>query len=222
MTGPIHAALKARGLTPDEHFVDSGYPSAALVVESARDFGIELVSPLLADTSHQARAAGGYARADFTIDFDAKTATCPQGRTSTWWTPALQRGTEVVVIKFAGDTCAPCPARADCTRSARGKWGRQLTVPPREVHQARQGARAAANTPGLAAALHRPRRRRGHHTPGHRGISAEMCAGDSSIRPMGRGRACRWSGLLRARVATRVPLPGGGPGRCRPGRRLGR
>jgi IS5 family transposase len=146
MTEPIHAALAARDLLPGEHYVDSGYPSAALVVDSLRQYGITLVSPLLADHSPQARANGGHDRASFTIDFDAEQATCPQGQTSSWWTPASQRGTDVVVVKFAAATCRACPVRDQCTSSTSPRYGRQLTVPPREVHQAQTTARAAQNT----------------------------------------------------------------------------
>jgi hypothetical protein len=60
------------------HYEDSGYLSAALVVSEAARRGIALTGPLLADTSPQARAGTGYARAGFTIDYDARTATCPQ------------------------------------------------------------------------------------------------------------------------------------------------
>ena len=37
--------------------------------------------------------------------------------------------------------------RAQCTRSTSTKVGRQLTVPPREVHQAQLAVRAAQDTP---------------------------------------------------------------------------
>ena len=146
MTENIHAALAARDLLPAEHFVDSGYPSAALVVDSARHWGITLVSPLLADTSRQAKAGAGYDRASFTIDFDTEQARCPQGQTSAWWNRVTQRGTDAIVIKFAAGTCRPCPMRDQCTRSTSPTYGRQLTVPPREVHHAQLTARATQNT----------------------------------------------------------------------------
>src|SRR5580700_4376052 len=47
MTTPVHQALAVRGLLPAEHYLDSGYPSAALVIDSLRDYGITLVTPLL-------------------------------------------------------------------------------------------------------------------------------------------------------------------------------
>jgi transposase len=59
MTEPIHAALDQRNLLPGEHLVDSGYPSAAGVIEAARRWGITLVSPLRGDSSPQARAGDG-------------------------------------------------------------------------------------------------------------------------------------------------------------------
>ena len=147
MTDPIHATLAARDLLPAEHLVDSGYPSAALVVQSLHRWGVTLVSPLLADQSPQARAGAGYDRASFTIDFDVKQARCPQGQTSTRWNPVTQRGTDAIVIKFAAGTCRDCPVREQCTRSTSPKYGRQLTVPPREIHQAQQAARATQTTP---------------------------------------------------------------------------
>jgi hypothetical protein len=146
MLQPIHAALADRHLLPGEHYLDSGYPSAAEVLRSARRWGITLVSPLLSDSSPQARAGAGYDRAHFTIDFDEKQAICPQGQTSARWHPVTQRGTAAVVIQFAAGTCRPCPVRDRCTRSTSPRHGRQLTVRPREVHQAQTAARAEQAT----------------------------------------------------------------------------
>jgi hypothetical protein len=56
MTTPIHAVLDRRGLLPGEHYLDSGYPTAALVGDCLQQYGITLVSPLLADHSPQAKA----------------------------------------------------------------------------------------------------------------------------------------------------------------------
>ncbi len=130
MTEPIHAALAGRGMLPAEHYLDSGYPSAALVIDSAHRWGVTLVTPLLADTSRQARAGAGFDRAGFSIDFDTQQATCPQGQASTWWNRVTQRGTDAIVIKFAARTCRDCPVREQCTRSTSSKFGRQLTCHP--------------------------------------------------------------------------------------------
>jgi hypothetical protein len=85
MTEPVHDALAARNLAPGRHYADSGYLSAALVVSALATSGIALTGPLLTDKSAQARAGHGYARADFTIDYDTKTVTCPRGKTSSSW-----------------------------------------------------------------------------------------------------------------------------------------
>jgi transposase len=144
MTETIHAHLAEKGLLPGEHLVDSGYPSAGLLVSSRADYGITLVTPLLADTSAQARAGAGFDRTAFTIDFDAGHATCPQGRTSSAWNPVTQRGTPTIVITFSAGDCGPCPVRELCTTSKARR--RQLTVHTQQVHQAQLAARSAADT----------------------------------------------------------------------------
>jgi transposase len=150
MTTPIHESLARRGLLPDEHLLDAGYPSADLLVESADRFGIELLTPMLADVSVQARAGAGYDAARFEVDFDTGTVTCPQGKTSSMWSPARQRGTETIVVKFDTATCRACPVRSQCTTATRG--GRQLTIRPRRVHQALAEARARQTTKDFARA----------------------------------------------------------------------
>ena len=62
MTEPVHDRLAGRDLLPAGHYVDSGYPSAELLVSSLATFGITLVTPMLADTSPQARAGAGFDR----------------------------------------------------------------------------------------------------------------------------------------------------------------
>ena len=142
MTGAIHDDLARKNLAPGRHYLDSGYLSAAVVVSALTTWGIALIGPLLADTSAQARAGHGYARADFTIDYDARTVTCPQGKTSTSWTPCTQRGKDAIVATFSAGDCGPCPARSLCTTGRR----RQLTVLPRDLAEAQAAARAAEQT----------------------------------------------------------------------------
>jgi transposase len=142
MTPVIDDALAGKALAPGRHYLDSGYLSAALVVAEAARHGIALIGPLLGDTSAQARAGNGYARADFTIDYDATTVTCPQGRAAASWTPCTQRGKDAIVVQFATADCGPCPTKALCTT---GKH-RTLTVPPHDLAEAQAAARAAEKT----------------------------------------------------------------------------
>ncbi|HLI38588.1 MAG TPA: transposase [Streptosporangiaceae bacterium] len=113
------------------------------MLDSARTWGIALVTPLLADTSPQARSGAGYDRSAFTIDYDARTATCPQGQASRRWTETAIRGRAAVLVQFDAGTCNPCPARAQCT-TARG--GRQLALPPRDLYEVQAAARAGQDS----------------------------------------------------------------------------
>ncbi len=144
MTTPIHRELARRNLLPAEHYVDSGYPSAQVIDDAHRVFGLTLVTPALLDTSAQARAGAGFDKTAFTIDWQTRQVHCPQGHPSASWSPARQHGTEAIVVKFDTTTCRPCPVRHQCTTSARST--RQLTLRPQELHEALARARAEQTT----------------------------------------------------------------------------
>jgi transposase len=48
LSTPIHEALAQRALLPDEHFLDSGYVDADLLVRSQNELGIEVIGPVRA------------------------------------------------------------------------------------------------------------------------------------------------------------------------------
>jgi transposase len=130
---PIHDHLRAKGLAPAEHYVDQGYPSGPELVRQAR-LGTQLIGPVGQDPSWQQREHSGYAVQDFVLDWQAKVATCPQGKPSVGWTaPPDRRQHASVVIRFATATCRSCPVQAQCTH---GQGGRTLTLTPPEVHAA--------------------------------------------------------------------------------------
>ena len=110
MTTPIHRELARRHLLPAEHYVDSGYPCAEVIEQAHRQFGLTLVTPALLDTSRQARAGDGFDKTAFTIDWQTRQVRCPKGQSSATWSPARQRGTEVIVVKFDTATCRACTA----------------------------------------------------------------------------------------------------------------
>ena len=117
MTEPVHDMLAAAGLAPAEHVADSGYASADLLVASAAR-GITLTGPLLTTATPQARS-GGYTADMFTIDWDARQVTCPQGTASrTWCEHVSSSGNDVITVRFPPAACRPCPARGKCTTSA--------------------------------------------------------------------------------------------------------
>jgi transposase len=142
MTTPVHEQLGRRGQLPREHLVDPGYPPAELIVHAARTFGITLVSPMLLDSTAQARAGAGYDKAAFSIDFDTRQATCPHGTASSSWSPCRKDEGEAIVVSWAKSACLPCPARQLCTSGKR----RQITIRPRELHDALAAARTEQAT----------------------------------------------------------------------------
>jgi transposase len=142
MAVPVSEALHRKALPPARHYLDSGYASPEAMLQ-ARELGIALVTPLLSDTSRQAREKTGYDRSAFAVDYDARTVTCPQGSTARKWYPTRIRGKDAVVVAFAAADCRPCPARADCT-TARG--GRGLTLPPRGQYEVQAAARATQDS----------------------------------------------------------------------------
>jgi hypothetical protein len=153
MNTDIHTALARRGLLPTRHYEDSGYGSTQAVIDAWRQFGVVLMMPVLGDTSAAARSASPYERARFTFDHDKAQGICPQGQASSSWSPTTQRGREVIVVKWAKNTCRPCPFRDQCTRSARGY--RQITIGPAEFHQVQQQARADEKTASWQADYNR-------------------------------------------------------------------
>jgi transposase len=143
MTTPVHDQMQANAVAPGEHAVDSGFMSGDELV-AARLRGITLLGPLLADRSAQARA-GGYTIGSFAVDFDRRQAACPRGTVSSKWTPFTRGdGVALINVQFPAHACQRCPDKGKCTTAAR--TGRQLTLRPREIHQAVTAARAAQDT----------------------------------------------------------------------------
>ncbi|TDD44197.1 hypothetical protein E1286_27580 [Nonomuraea terrae] len=93
---------------------------------------------MLLDQSPQARARTGFDRTAFTIDWNNRQVTCPQGTRNTSWIPCAQRGTDA--IRFSGRDCQPCPVRQACTTAT--VRGRQLTI----RHQRRRRGKGFGRT----------------------------------------------------------------------------
>lgn len=144
MLHQIHQQIADRGLLPGEHYLDSGYPSAELIVESPATFGVTLITPVLGDQSRQGKAHAGFAATDFTVDWAAQQVTCPAGRRSSAWTTSVHTGTEKTVITFSAADCRPCPLRPQCTTAKSSR--RQLTLHTQQKTEALRAARAHQNT----------------------------------------------------------------------------
>ncbi|MEJ8632094.1 transposase [Streptomyces sp. MS2.AVA.5] len=142
-TTPIQHKLAGRGVKPAEHYLDSGYPSAELITDALKQ-GIRMVTPVLLDHSAQARAAEGFEKNAFTIDWTTRQVRCPAGRTSSHWNPVKQHGKDAIVVTFSVLTCRACPFQQQCTTSERGR--RMLTLRPKELHENLARARAEQKT----------------------------------------------------------------------------
>jgi transposase len=150
----IHDALAQKQLLPGEHFVDAGYTSASKLWQAREERGLELVGPLLPDSSWQARADAGYAGACFSIDWDEQQATCPQGKVSTRWEAARDRhGQERVRIRFAPKDCIACLSRTHCTKSATAP--RTLSIYLQPIYETLQSARQQQETEAFKEKYHR-------------------------------------------------------------------
>ena len=72
VTPRIHAALAERDLLPSVHLADTGFVDAELLVESDRQYAIDLLGPVRGNYHRQAREDHGFAAHNFRIDWDAE------------------------------------------------------------------------------------------------------------------------------------------------------
>ena len=144
-TESIHKALDDKSLLPSEHIVDAGYIDSELLVKSQTGFDIEIIGPVRPNVSWQAKMPDGYDISQFTVDWSAKTVTCPQSQKSTTWTPAIDNwGNSGVNVKFPSKACRACDFRHLCVKSK--SEPRKLRLRPQKEHQAIQAIRQQQNT----------------------------------------------------------------------------
>lgn len=144
-TQQVHLALKARGLLPAEHMVDTAYVNSPLMLNSPRDYGIELVGPMRTVANWQFHDPKAYDLSRFQINWEAQTVTCPQGKKSKSWGPGKDTaGRSIFHVKFSSKDCSPCAQRSLCTRCKRSP--RHLMVRPKEEHKAIEAIRQQQKT----------------------------------------------------------------------------
>lgn len=145
VTEEVHAALAYKQLVPAEHFVDAGYTSSQKLLVSQENHGIELVGPVLPDSSWQARTDQGYSSACFVIDWETQTATCPRGKESVAWRDTRDKHQQKrFSIQFATKDCLACSQREKCTKSASSP--RTITLYPQPIYEVLQSARQRQKT----------------------------------------------------------------------------
>lgn len=143
-TSAIQEALCEKGMQPQSHLVDAGYPDAQHLV-SSQQRGIQLVGPVRPDRQWQASRQTGYAQADFVVDWQAQRVHCPQGKQSVRWVPDhSQHNGDFIQVSFAKADCAACSVRSQCTRAKEGP--RHLALLPQAEYEALQEARRFQQT----------------------------------------------------------------------------
>jgi transposase len=173
VTPEIHHTLKDKRLLPRTHLVDTGFLDAALLASTKRDYKVELVGPTRPDYKWQKRAGMGFEAGRFMINWEKREATCPEQRTSSSWTPSVDRQKNPVVrIKFAMTECTRCPSRPHC---AGKEVQRTLTIRPEEQYKALQAAREREQTPEYAREYARRAGVEGTISQAVRGFGARRC-----------------------------------------------
>jgi transposase len=145
MTEPVHEALATKDCLPDTHLVDAGYVDVEQMINSQDQYKITLFGPVRPNVSWQTAENTGYAVTNFRVDWDAKTATCPNGITSSSWYPMVNTcGDQTFLVRFPGIACRDCRDRPLCTR--RKTTPRTLTLYPQKQHEVLQHARQEQTT----------------------------------------------------------------------------
>ena len=145
MVGVVHHSLGRRGLLPAEHLVDKGYTDAKMLVRSQAEHGVAIIGPVAQDPSWQRRESAGFAKSAFTVDWEARIVTCPEGKQSLSWLPSTYAAKGAAFeARFARADCTPCASRRQCTRSR--VEPRIVRLQDREHHEALQTARERQKT----------------------------------------------------------------------------
>lgn len=212
----VHDRMAARELLPATHLCDRGYVTgAALASSQAR--GVDLVGPVRANTSAQARRPDGLSAAQFQVDFDQRQAVCPAGHHHQTWSEAHPATAPPSVnIHFAAADCAACPLRARClAASASQASGRSLKLPltyPLIVRRREEQTTPAfrdryRRRAGVEASLSNAVHQHGARFARYRGLAKTRLQHFFLASAINLKRAVAWSTGQRPRTERRARLP---------------
>jgi transposase len=140
----LHEDEAAHELLPHQHLMDMGYVDAEVLAESQRRYQVEIVGPVIPDTSWASQAADRFDHSDFHIDWQAKRVRCPAGQTSQDWGHIPDRhGQPRLRVRFPLPVCRACSLHAHCT-----KTGAKVLIlrPDDQSYTALQNARKRQGT----------------------------------------------------------------------------
>jgi len=143
----LHEDEAAHGLLPHQHLMDMGYVDAEVLVESQRRYQVDVVGPVMPDTSWASKEAGRFDHRDFHIDWQAKRVLCPAGQSSQKWGQIPDRhGQPRLRVRFPLPVCRACSLQAHCTQTG----AKVLYLRPDEQrYTALQQARQRQHTPAF-------------------------------------------------------------------------
>ena len=143
---PIHQALAEKTLLPQEHLLDRGYVNTEVLIDSREKHKVEVIGPIKVNTHWQSQSEDGLDISHFSIDWENRKVTCPQGQENQVWTDHSvdHAGRPRIYVRFAKNSCLPCPVRKNCTRSSKGP--RTLSFKPRAEFEVLQWARQREHT----------------------------------------------------------------------------
>lgn len=209
-TGAIHQALMDKNLPPSEHFVDSAYVDAHLLVE-AQAQNITMVGPTRPNVTWQTRTENAFDFTQFTVNWEQQRVTCPQGKQSISWSPLIgQDGHPVFKARFSTLDCSPCPARSQCTR-AKLPFARSLLLMPqlqyealkaaRAIHASAEGQQRYKRRAGIEGTLSQGVRAFGLRQSRYRGLSKTHLQNIAIAAAMNLDRLVNWlTGVPRAKT----------------------
>lgn len=140
----IHQALADKELLPQEHLVDTGYMEVDHLLNSQRDYQLDLIGPVPPNPSWQAQNEQAYDLTCFSIDWEHLTVICPEGHPNIRWQQRLTTSGIMIDVRFSKTNCGPCPTRHNCTQAKNGARG--LTFYPKAKLLALDHARQRQQT----------------------------------------------------------------------------
>ena len=145
IVGALHEHLAEQQLLPAQHWMDMGYIDAEVLAESQARYHVDLVGPVMPDTSWASHEADRFGHSDFLIDWQAKRVVCPAGQTSRDWGHIPDRhGKLSLRVRFPLPACRACSLHDQCTQTAAKVL---ILRPDEQTYTALQKARKRQETP---------------------------------------------------------------------------
>jgi transposase len=141
----LHERLAENKVLPSQHLVDQGYVDAEILAHSQQIHHIDIIGPVLPDTSWSSKEAGRFDHSHFLIDWEAKSVLCPAGQNSRDWGHIPDRhGKPSLRVRFPLPVCRDCALHTQCTPTSAKVL---ILRPDKHAYHALQEARKRQETP---------------------------------------------------------------------------